>query len=88
MGRMWQAVVNCVRHCGIPLEEALRMASTRPAQVLPLLPHPPPLSPLPSPSLTLFQAFGLDLGLIETGRAANLIVFSPDTLELVEVLTA
>ena len=28
---MWQAVQNAVRHAGIPLEEALRMASTYPA---------------------------------------------------------
>lgn len=29
-----QAVRNCVRHAGIPLEEALRMASTYPARVM------------------------------------------------------
>ena len=31
---MWQAVKNTVRHAHIPLEEALRMASTYPAQVV------------------------------------------------------
>lgn len=31
---MWQAVKNCVQHANIPLEEALRMASTYPAQVI------------------------------------------------------
>ena len=31
---MLQAVKNCVRHCGIPLDEALRMASTYPANLL------------------------------------------------------
>ena len=31
---MWQAVLNCVAHVGIPLAEALEMASRRPAQVL------------------------------------------------------
>jgi N-acetylglucosamine-6-phosphate deacetylase len=29
-----QAVKNCVQHCGIPLDEALRMASTYPANLL------------------------------------------------------
>ncbi len=31
---MWQAVQNVVQHCGIELEEALRMASTYPATVV------------------------------------------------------
>jgi N-acetylglucosamine-6-phosphate deacetylase len=31
---MWQAVQNVVAHAGIPLEEALRMASTYPAEVI------------------------------------------------------
>ncbi len=31
---MWQAVRNAVQHAGIPLEEALRMASTYPAAVV------------------------------------------------------
>jgi N-acetylglucosamine-6-phosphate deacetylase len=31
---MWQAVQNAVRHAGIPLAEALRMASTYPAEVV------------------------------------------------------
>ena len=31
---MWQAVKNVVQHAGIPLEEALRMASTYPAQIV------------------------------------------------------
>lgn len=31
---MWQAVKNAVQHAGIPLDEALRMASTYPAQVV------------------------------------------------------
>ena len=30
---MWDAVHNVVRHAGIPLDEALRMASTYPAEV-------------------------------------------------------
>lgn len=31
---MMQAVANCVRHAGVPLEEALRMASLYPARVI------------------------------------------------------
>lgn len=30
---MWDAVRNVVRHAGIPLDEALRMASAYPAEV-------------------------------------------------------
>jgi N-acetylglucosamine-6-phosphate deacetylase len=30
---MWKAIQNVVRHAGIPLEEALRMASTYPAEI-------------------------------------------------------
>ncbi|HEY9341289.1 MAG TPA: N-acetylglucosamine-6-phosphate deacetylase [Hanamia sp.] len=51
-----QAVKNCVEKVGIPLEEALRMASTYPAQ--------------------LIQA--KNIGKIEVGSRANLVVFSKD----------
>ncbi len=31
---LWQAVKNCVDHCGIPLDEAIRMATTYPARAI------------------------------------------------------
>jgi len=51
-----QAVRNCVEQVGIPLEEALRMASTYPAQLI----------------------NAKDIGKIEPGFKANLIVFTFD----------
>lgn len=51
-----QAVKNCVEKVGIPLDEALRMASTYPAQ--------------------LIQE--KNIGKIEVGSRANLVVFSKD----------
>jgi N-acetylglucosamine-6-phosphate deacetylase len=33
---MMQAVLNCIAHAGIPVEEAIRMASLYPARVLKL----------------------------------------------------
>ena len=51
-----QAVKNCVEKVEIPLDEALRMASTYPAQLIK----------------------ANDIGKIETGFKANLVVFSKD----------
>ncbi len=51
-----QAVKNCVEKVEIPLDEALRMASTYPAQLI----------------------HANDIGKIETGFKANLVVFSKD----------
>lgn len=51
-----QAVKNCVEHVEIPLDEALRMASTYPAQLI----------------------NAKDIGKIEPGHKANLIVFTKD----------
>jgi len=51
-----KAVSNAVKHAGIPLEEALRMASLYPAQILG---RP-------------------DLGTIQTGAKADLLVFNKD----------
>lgn len=51
-----QAVRNCVEQVGIPLEEALRMASTYPAQLI----------------------NAKDIGKIEPGFKANLVVFTND----------
>ena len=51
-----QAVKNCVEHVGIPLDEALRMASAYPAQLI----------------------NAMDIGKIEEGCKANLVVFSED----------
>lgn len=48
-----EAVKNCVQHCGIPLAEALRMASLYPANLL----------------------GRKDLGRLETGAKANVLVF-------------
>ncbi len=51
-----QAVRNCVEYVGIPLDEALRMASTYPAQLINVK----------------------DIGKIEPGFKANLVVFTND----------
>lgn len=51
-----QAVSNAVKHADIPLEEALRMASLYPAQIL----RRP------------------DLGIVQTGAKADLLVFNKD----------
>ncbi len=51
-----KAVKNCVEHAGIPLDEALRMASTYPARVIKVN----------------------DIGKIEPGCKANLVIFTND----------
>lgn len=51
-----QAVKNCVENAGIPLDEALRMASTYPAQLI----------------------NAKNMGKIETGYKANLVIFTKD----------
>lgn len=51
-----KAVKNCVEHAGIPLDEALRMASTYPAKLID----------------------ANNMGKIESGSKANLIIFKKD----------
>lgn len=74
---MMEAVANTVYHAAIPLEEALRMASTYPARLLGVAPELGAIAPNSIANLVIFDARLQIHAVIDRGQAISLTDHSP-----------
>ena len=75
---MIEAIANCVNHVGIPLSEALRMASLYPAQAIHVDDQYGQLAPGYVANVSIFDAALRILGVVDRG---NLQLFAPSAAQ-------